>query len=127
MSAITELIDSEVAAYRDRDLDRYLSFFAEDVVVTDFEGNVLMRGIEGLRSNYQPLFENSPDLTVEIVSRIESGGFVVDLEHLDGFINPPYPQTFDAAVIYLAPIIHEKSIGDSRFIFRKWGCPCHYQ
>jgi hypothetical protein len=35
---------------------------------------------------------------------------VVDLEHLDGFINPPYPQTFDAAVIYLAPIIHEKSI-----------------
>jgi hypothetical protein len=101
MSAITELIDSEVAAYRDRDLDRYLSFFAEDVVVTDFEGNVLMRGIEGLRSNYQPLFENSPDLTVEIVSRIESGGFVVDLEHLDGFINPPYPQTFDATVIYL--------------------------
>jgi hypothetical protein len=101
MSAISELIDGEVAAYRDRDLDRYLSFFAEDVVVTDFEGNVLMRGIEGLRSNYQPLFENSPDLAVDIVSRIESGGFVVDLEHLDGFVNPPYPRTFDAAVIYL--------------------------
>jgi hypothetical protein len=101
MSGITELIDSEVAAYRARDLERYLSFFADDVVVTDFEGSVLMRGIDGLRSNYQPLFENSPDLTVEIVSRIESGGFVIDLEHLDGFINPPYPQTFDVAVAYL--------------------------
>ena len=101
MSAITDLIDREVAAYRDRDLDAYLSHFAEDVVVTDFDGNVLMQGIDGLRFNYQPLFENSPDLTVEIVSRIESGAFVVDLEHLDGFINPPYPRTFDAAVIYL--------------------------
>ena len=101
MSAITELIDMEVAAYRDRDLDAYLSFFAEDVVVTNFEGKVLMERIEGLRSNYEPLFENSPDLTVEVVSRIESGAFVVDLEHLDGFMNPPYPQTFDAAVIYL--------------------------
>jgi hypothetical protein len=100
MSEITELIDREVASYRDRDLDGYLSFFAEDVVVTDFEGNLLMRGIEGLRSNYGPLFENSPDLTVEIVSRIESGRFVVDLERLDGFINPPYPENFDAAVIY---------------------------
>jgi hypothetical protein len=26
---------------------------------------------------------------------------VVDLEHLDGFVNPPYPQTFDATCIYL--------------------------
>src|SRR5271154_484474 len=34
MSAITDLIDREVAAYRDRDLDAYLSHFAEDVVVT---------------------------------------------------------------------------------------------
>ncbi len=101
MSIITELIDSEIAAYRDRDIDRYLSFFAEDVVVTNFEGNVLMRGIEGLRSNYEPLFQNSPDLTVDIVSRIATGGFVVDLEHLEGFMNPPYPESFDAAVVYL--------------------------
>ena len=101
MSANTELIDNEVEAYRGRDLDRFLSFFAEDVVVTDFEGNGMMRGIDGLRSNYESLFENSPDLTVDVVSRIESGGFVVDLEHLDGFVNPPYPQTFDATCIYL--------------------------
>jgi hypothetical protein len=101
MSANTELIDNEIEAYRDRDLDRYLSFFAEDIVVTDFEGNVLMRGIDGLRSNYEPLFKNSPNLTVDVVSRIESGEFVVDLEHLDGFVNAPYPQTFDATCIYL--------------------------
>lgn len=100
MSALTALIDLEIEAYRDRDLDSYLSFFAEDVVVTDFEGNVLMRGIDGLRSNYQPLFENSHDLTVDIVSRIESGEFVIDQEHIEGFINPPYPQTIDAVVVY---------------------------
>jgi hypothetical protein len=101
LSANTELIDSEVEAYRARDLDKFFSFFAEDVTVTDFEGNVLMHGFDGLRSNYEPLFQNSPDLTVDVVSRIESGAFVVDLEHLDGFINPPYPPTFDATCIYL--------------------------
>jgi uncharacterized protein (TIGR02246 family) len=113
MSAITDLIDSEVAAFRARDLNRYLSFFADDVLVTDFEGNVLMQGIDGLRSNYQPLFENSPDLSVEIVSRIESGEYVIDVEHLDGFINPPYPQTFDAAVVYL---VKEGKISAMKFL-----------
>lgn len=101
MSANTELIDNEVEAYRARDLERFLGFFTEDVNVTDFDGNVLMHAIDGLRSNYEPLFQNSPDLKVEVLSRIESGGFVIDLEHLEGFINPPYPETFDATCIYL--------------------------
>ncbi|MGC1419439.1 MAG: nuclear transport factor 2 family protein [Acidimicrobiales bacterium] len=101
MSANTELIDAEIEAYRDRNLERYLGFFAEDIVVTDFDGNFLMQGLEGLSDNYGPLFANSPNLAVEVVSRIETGRFVVDLEHLDGFVNPPYPQSFDAGCIYL--------------------------
>jgi uncharacterized protein (TIGR02246 family) len=100
MSATTELIDAQLEAYRARDLERFLAFFARDVAVTDFEGNVLMQGLEGMRENYAPLFDNSPELTVEITSRIETGPFVVDLEHLEGFNHPPYPQVFDAACVY---------------------------
>ncbi len=100
MSAHTELIDGQLEAYRTRDLERFLTFFAPDVTVTDFDGNVLMQGLEGIRANYEPLFANSPNLTVEIISRLESGNFVVDLEHLEGFNNPPYPPVFDAGCAY---------------------------
>jgi hypothetical protein len=100
MSAMTELIDAQVEAYRARDLGRFLGFFAPDAVVTDFDGNVLMQGVEGMRANYAPLFTNSPDLTVEVKLRIETGPFVIDLEHLEGFNNPPYPQVFDAGCVY---------------------------
>ena len=54
MSYVSDLIDAEVGAYRARDLELFLDFFSHDVVVTDFDGNVLMKGIEGLRENYEP-------------------------------------------------------------------------
>jgi uncharacterized protein (TIGR02246 family) len=100
MSTMTDLIDAQVDACRARDLERYLGFFAHDVVVTDYDGHLLMEGVEGVRANYEPLFANSSDLTVEIRSRIEVETFVADVEHLEGFINPPYPQAFDAGCIY---------------------------
>jgi uncharacterized protein (TIGR02246 family) len=100
MSTTTEVIDAQLKAYRARDLEGFLAHFAHDVQVTDFDGNVLMQGIEDLRANYEPLFANSPELTVEIKSRIDTGDFVIDLEHLEGFNNPPYPQVFDAGCVY---------------------------
>ena len=97
---MTELIDAEVEAYRARDLERFLTFFAPEADVTDFGGAVLMHGVEGMREVYGPLFANSPDLTVVVKSRIETGPFVIDVEHLEGLISPPYPQTLDAGCIY---------------------------
>jgi hypothetical protein len=94
------VIDAQIEAYRARDLDRFLSFFAHDVVVTNFDGVVLMDGVEAMRDHYAPLFADSPDLTVEITSRIEAGSFVVDLEHLEGFHMAPYPESFDAGCVY---------------------------
>lgn len=100
MSASSDLIDAEVAAYRDRDLERFLSFFASDVVVTDFDGNVLMEGVDGLRESYGPLFHDSHDLSVELRSRIEVSAFIVDLEHLEGVVSSTLPSIVDAACIY---------------------------
>ena len=54
MTAKSKLIDPEVAAYRDRDLERCVMFFSDDVIVTDFEGTVLVRGIDELRNYYGP-------------------------------------------------------------------------
>ena len=43
----TDVVDRQIAAFRDRDLDRFLAFYAADVKVRDFDGNVLMEGWRG--------------------------------------------------------------------------------
>jgi hypothetical protein len=78
MSEATDLVDRQIAAFRDRDLDRFLSFYAEDVKIRDFDGNVLMDGHEGMRGMYGPLFRDSPELSVANPSRIVSEAYVVD-------------------------------------------------
>jgi hypothetical protein len=69
MTTNSELIDAEVTAYRDRDLERFVTFFSDDVIVTDFEGTVLVDGIEGLRNYYGPFFRDSPNLTLILQPR----------------------------------------------------------
>jgi hypothetical protein len=100
MSVNSDLIDAEVAAYRDRDLERWLACFAPDVKVTDFDGNVLMDGLDALRDTYGSLFRDSPNISVDIRSRIEVSAFVVDLEHLEGLVSPILPPILDAGCVY---------------------------
>ena len=52
MSEATDLVDAQVAAYGERDLERFLGFYAEDVKVGDFDGNVLMDGTASMRELY---------------------------------------------------------------------------
>jgi hypothetical protein len=47
MSEATDVVDRQVAAYRDRDLKRFLGCYAPGVRVRDFDGNVLMDGAGG--------------------------------------------------------------------------------
>jgi hypothetical protein len=49
VTGITDVIDAQIAAYRERDLQRFLDCYAADVVIRDFDGNVLMDGLEVMR------------------------------------------------------------------------------
>jgi hypothetical protein len=100
MSEATDLVDRQLAAGRDRDLDCFLSFYAEDVKIRDFDGNVLMDGHEGMRGMYGPLFRDSPEFKVEIPSRIVSGDYVIDEEEISGFILAGFPPAMHAVVVY---------------------------
>ena len=84
MSTTTDLIDGEIAAYRARNLDEFLSCYSADAVIRDADGNVLMEGELQMREFYGPLFRDSPDLRVEIPRRIEFGDYVIDEEPVDG-------------------------------------------
>jgi len=59
MSDATDLVDRQIAAYRARDLEQFLSFYAEDVRIRDFDGNMLMNGRAAMRGMYEPLFRDS--------------------------------------------------------------------
>jgi uncharacterized protein (TIGR02246 family) len=100
MSEATDLVDRQIAAFRDRDLDRFLSFYAEDVTIRDFDGNVLMVGHEGMRGMYEPLFRDSPELSAEVPRRIVSGDYLIDEEEISGFNLAGFPAAFNAAVVY---------------------------
>lgn len=100
MSDATDLIDRQIAAYRARDLDAFLSFYAADVKIKDFDGNVLMDGIESMRQAYGQLFRDSPHLQLELPGRMVSGDFVIDEEIITGFILDGSPPTVHSVVVY---------------------------
>ena len=100
MIGITDVIDAQIAAYRERDLQRFLDCYAADVVIRDFDGNVLMDGLEVMRERYGQLFRASPNLAVQIPSRIVVGDHVIDQEHVTGFNLPGSPSELQAVAIY---------------------------
>jgi len=63
MSMATDVVDAQIEAYQARDVERFLSHYADDVSV---------------------VLTDSPDLRVTIASRMTAGDFVVDEERLSG-------------------------------------------
>jgi uncharacterized protein (TIGR02246 family) len=100
MSEHTELIDTQVTAFRARDLDGFLSCYAPDAVIKDGAGNVMMSGAEVIRGIYGQLFRDSPDLSVTIKGRMTIGDYVIDEEEIDGFIMPGSPTRVRSVCIY---------------------------
>lgn len=89
-----------VDAYRDRDLERFLSFYADDVTVLDPSGRPMMTGVAELRQQYGQSFLANPALTIEIAQRIAVAAFVIDEEHLAGLGDPAGSDTVTAVAIY---------------------------
>lgn len=100
MNDVIEIVDAQVEAYRRRDIDAFLSFYASDVQVCTVDGRVQMDGLDEMRERYGKLFEDSPDLAVDVASRIVVGDHVVDEERITGFNLPGYPTELHAAVVY---------------------------
>jgi hypothetical protein len=100
MSDATDVVDRQISAFRDRDLERFLGCYAQGVTVKDFDGNVLMDGSEAMRGQYGPLFRDSPDLKVQIPHRIVNADYVIDEEDITGFILAGFPTAMRAVVVY---------------------------
>jgi len=100
MSIETDIVDAQIEAYRARDVERFLSNYADDASVVMFDGAVMFGSKEAMREQYGKLFADSPDLQVTIAARITAGEFVVDEEHLSGFHFGDMPAEMTAVAIY---------------------------
>jgi uncharacterized protein (TIGR02246 family) len=100
MAEIADVVDRQAAAFRNRDLEGFLACYSPGVKIRDFDGNEVMAGHEAIRGMYGPLFRDSAELSVEIRSRIAAGDYVIEDEHLSGFILAGYPSEMHVAVVY---------------------------
>lgn len=94
-----EIVQGQLDAYNARDLERFVEYYIPDVPVFAFpSGEVLAdRSGTAFRGRYRNLFESSPDLRAELVSRVVNGRIVIDQERVTGFLGGP---AVDAVAMY---------------------------
>ena len=79
-----DIAQQQANAYNARDLEAFLSFYADDVQAFTFPDRLMGGGIESMRQNYGRLFEQAPRLHVEITNRMHLGNTVIDQELVRG-------------------------------------------
>ena len=95
-----DVAQAQLDAYNAGDLEAFLECYAEDTQIEDGDGNLLMGDREAMRSFYEALFGQSPDLHCELRSRIDVGRFIVDEEFVTGAHMEGFPAEIHAAVVY---------------------------
>ncbi len=84
------VVQRQVEAYNARDIDAFLSFYAEDVKIARLPlGEVSYDGREAMRPRYSRLFDENPELNCTIVNRTVHGNWVVDQEFVSGVKDRP--------------------------------------
>ena len=73
MTTASDVIDRQLAAYNERDLDAFVACYTPDATIVQPDGSVLATGHDEIRERYGELFSGSPNLRAEIAKRIEVG------------------------------------------------------
>lgn len=95
-----QIVQRQLNAYNERDLDRFAACYADDVVVGTLgpEGPAeWMRGKDKLRARWGERFASSPELHCRIENRIVKGDTVIDHEFVTGV---PGRDATHAVVVY---------------------------
>jgi hypothetical protein len=100
MSVATDVVDAQIEAYRAKDVEPFLSCYAEDASVVLFDGTPMFADKPMMREQYGKLFSDSPDLDLTIANRMTAGEFVVDEEHVSGMHFGDTPTEMTALSVY---------------------------
>ncbi len=82
-----QIVQQQLDAYNDQDLEAFTVCYSETIVISDFPGNeanIKIKGIKELKTFYKDVFENSPQLQCHIANRIVFDNKVIDHEQIKG-------------------------------------------
>ena len=96
----SQVAQAAIDAFHDRDLDRCLGYYADNVVVRDAAGTVLMDGAAAVRRRYTQAMEENPNVRYEIPNRIALGEWVIDEKRVTGFTKPGSPEVVRSVLVY---------------------------
>lgn len=92
------VVERQFAAYAARDLEAFVSTYAEGAVVSRLGEDVPMAaGHDQMRQVYGRLFTENPGLRCVLVSRFVKGDIVIDREKISGLTRQP---DFEGVVLY---------------------------
>lgn len=77
-----DLAQRQLNAYNLRNIDAFLEPYAEDVEIYIYPDQLQSKGKAAMRTSYSKMFENTPNLHCELVSRIAQGNIVIDKERV---------------------------------------------
>jgi hypothetical protein len=77
-----DLAQRQLNAYNLRNIDAFLEPYAEDVEIYIYPDQLQSKGKAAMRTGYSKMFENTPNLHCELVSRIVQGNIVIDKERV---------------------------------------------
>ncbi len=87
-----KVVQANLDAYNNRDIEEFMSYFSEDILVRNFDTGVTSaEGRQAVRQIYKRLFEASPNLHSKILKRTVFDNKVIDHEYITGRNGSPEP------------------------------------
>ena len=83
--SVEQVVQSNLEAYNNRDLEKFMSWFSEDIELYSFsEMKLVASGKPAIEKLYKELFDASPNLHSTILKRIVFDNKVIDHESIVG-------------------------------------------
>ena len=83
--SVEQIVQRNLEAYNNRDLEKFMSWFSEDIELYSFsEMKLVASGKPAIEKLYKELFEASPNLHSTILKRIVFDNKVIDHESIVG-------------------------------------------
>jgi uncharacterized protein (TIGR02246 family) len=76
-----EIIDQQYQAYEKRDLERFLSFYADDAKIHIVPSGRCLDGLSEIREVFEQMFASSQSIRVNIDRQLVTGRYVMDREY----------------------------------------------
>ena len=94
---VETVVQAQLDAYNAQDIEAFVPHFADDITVSDLNGEPNLTGLDAYRERHVAMFAQFPGNRAELVARIVIGRTVIDHERV---FRSPDATPFEVAAIY---------------------------